>query len=56
LTRLSFFYGYYEKIDLDSVKLDLIEPHINEQIKETISKVAKKFNIPYENYAISTIF
>ena len=56
LTRLSFFYGYYEKVDLDSVKIDLIEPYMSEYIKTTIMSVSKKFNIPYENYAVSTIF
>jgi hypothetical protein len=56
LTRLSFFYGYYEKIDLDSVKLDLIEPYMNQYIKKKILDIIKEFNIPYENYAISTIF
>ena len=56
LTRLSFFYGYYEKVDLDSVNIDLIEPYMNKYIKTTIMDVSKKFNIPYENYAISTIF
>jgi hypothetical protein len=56
LTRLSFFYGYYEKVDLDSVKIDLIEPYMNQYIKKKISDIIKEFNIPYENYAISTIF
>lgn len=56
LTRLSFFYGYYEKIDLDSVKLDLIEPYMNQYIKKKILDIIKEFNIPCENYAISTIF
>jgi len=56
LTRLSLFYGYYEKEDLDSVKIDLIEPYMSEYIKTTIMNVTKKFNIPYENYAINTIF
>ena len=56
LTRLSLFYGYYEKEDLDSVKIDLIEPYMSGYIKTTIMNVSKKFNIPYENYAINTIF
>jgi hypothetical protein len=56
LTRLSLFYGYYEKEDLDSVKIDLIEPYMSKYIKTTIMNVSKKFNIPYENYAINTIF
>jgi hypothetical protein len=56
LTRLSFFYGYYEKVDLDSVKIDLIEPYMNKYIKTAITDVSKKFNIPHENYAVNTIF
>lgn len=56
LTRLSFFYGYYDQEDLDNVKIDLIEPYMNDYIKEKIKNVCEKFEIPYKNYSVNTIF
>jgi hypothetical protein len=38
------------------VKIDLIEPYMNDYIKEKIKNVCEKFEIPYKNYSVNTIF
>ncbi len=55
-TRISFFYGYYEKDEIEKVDNSLIEPFLNEKIMSIIKSVLLKYNIPEEKYSVNSVF
>ena len=55
-TRISFFYGYYEKKEVENVDISLIEPFLTNDIKIMIKEMLNKYEIPEEKYAINSIF
>jgi hypothetical protein len=55
-TRLSFFYGYYEKIEIENIDNSLIKPFIKDEIEDIIKKTMIKYEIKEENYSINTVF
>jgi hypothetical protein len=55
-TRLSFFYGYYEKSEIENIDNSLIKPFIKDEIEDIIKKTMIKYEIKEENYSINTVF
>jgi hypothetical protein len=51
-----WFYGYYEKKEVENVDISLIEPFLTNDIKIMIKEMLNKYEIPEEKYSINSIF
>lgn len=56
LTRISFFYGYYTKEEIEKTDISLIKPFLSDEVLNIINKVLIKYEIPNENYSINSVF
>lgn len=56
IMRLSLFYGYYSKKDIEKVNLDFINNFIDKEIMEFIDKTIEKMELKKEDYVINAVF